>query len=64
MTKALNFYRMVCSRNEEDEDDDDATEVISDVDSQETVDYNSDDTTVLDSEAILECTQKLMERFS
>lgn len=64
MTKALNFYRMVCSRNEEDEDDDDATEVISDVDSQETVDYNSDDTTVLDSEAILECTQKLMERFA
>lgn len=55
----------MCSgkKEEAEDDDDDATEVMSDVDSQETVDYDSDDTIVLDSEAIVECTRKLMERF-
>ncbi|KAG0611189.1 hypothetical protein M758_7G122400 [Ceratodon purpureus] len=51
-------------RNGEGEVDDDATEVMSDVDSQETVDYDSDDTTVMDSKTIEECTKNLMERFA
>lgn len=55
----------MCSRNDEGEaDDTEATEVMSDVDSQETVDYESDDTTVMDSETIEEYTKKLMERFA
>ena len=64
MQKHLIFLCVMCSRNEEGVVDDDATEVMSDVDSQETVDYNSDDTTVLDSQAIDKCTKKLMERFT
>jgi hypothetical protein len=54
----------LCRGSDEGEVDDDATEVMSDVDSQETVDYDSDDTTIMDSKAIEECTQKLMERFA
>lgn len=62
--KTLSFWCNACSEDDEGEIDDDATEVMSDVDSQETVDYTSDDTTVMDSDAIEECTEKLMERFS
>lgn len=53
----------MCSGVEEGEVDDDATEVMSDINSQETVDYNSDDTIVMEPEAIDECTKKLMQRF-
>lgn len=53
---------MFCSGSEEEDFDDDATEVMSDVDSQETVDYNSDDTIVMDMEAVEDCTQKLIGR--
>lgn len=54
---------MFCSGSEEEDFDDEATEVMSDVDSQETVDYNSDDTIVMDKEAVEDCTQKLIGRF-
>jgi len=62
--KSTNIIDEQKKGNDEDEVDDDATEVMSDVDSQETVDYNSDETTVLDSDAIVACTHKLMERFA
>lgn len=43
---------------------DDATEVVSAVDTQETVGYDGDDTAVMESGTIVEWTEMLMERFA
>lgn len=61
--KSANSSEQMKGGVEEGEVDDDATEVMSDINSQETVDYNSDDTIVMEPEAIDECTKKLMQRF-
>lgn len=62
--QALQHFSIVaCSGDEEEDFDDDATEVMSDVDSQETVDYNSDDTIVMDAESVQHCREKLMNMF-